>query len=107
MDLNLFKDIKNNTNNFIKNFIDELSDFLTNKKNEISKAKEGHLYLVTEDRNGKVFLWDLTDKPKNEFEETNFPQNLLSLATEGTVFQYKNGTYEFYSSDGFDMLYGE
>lgn len=95
MELNLFKnqekDTKSNIN--IKNFMEELSKFLNktnssnvqdntislDKNSEIileeidtdlqKNRKEGHLYLVTEDRNNEIYLWDFTDKPKHEFKE--------------------------------------
>lgn len=63
-----------------------------NKKIEEYK-KEGHIYLVTEDINGKVFLWDSTEKPKYEIEDINFPENLKNIAKEGNSFRYQNGTY--------------
>lgn len=138
MDLNLFKNLKENieSNVDVKNFMDELSNFLNNlassnthtiqkdfgtdinevsQKNETSltekdlekNRKEGHLYLVTEDRNNEVYLWDFTDKPKHEFVEKDFPEELLRVATEGAMLQYKNGAYELYSPDGYDMLYNE
>lgn len=63
-----------------------------NKKIEDYK-KEGHIYLVTEDINGRVFLWDSTEKPKYEIEDINFPENLKNIAKEGNSFRYQNGTY--------------
>lgn len=133
MDLNLFKnqekDTKSNIN--IKNFMEELSKFLnkTNSSNvqdntisleknseiileeidtDLQKnRKEGHLYLVTEDRNNEIYLWDFTDKPKHEFKEIVSSEELLSIAKEGAMLQYKNGKYELYSPYGFDMLYNE
>ena len=63
-----------------------------NKKIEEYK-KEGHIYLVTEDINGRVFLWDSTDKPEYEIEDVNFPENLKNIAKEGNSFKYQNGTY--------------
>ena len=141
MDLNLFenlkKDIESNVN--IKNFMEELSDFLKdmtssttqNRNNNISNEnvtdtkenlldtentideklkkyrKEGHLYFVTEDRNNEIYLWDFTDKPKYEFKEIVTSEELLSVAKEGAMLQYKNGKYELYSTDGYDMLYNE
>lgn len=123
MDLNLFENLKKDltSNTTIKNFMEDLSNFLTNlssktQKNENETSlnnnleeyrKEGHLYLVTEDRNNKVYLWDFTDKPEYEIEETEFPQELLDIAKEGTMFQFKNGTYELYSENGYDMLFDE
>lgn len=63
-----------------------------NKKIEEYK-KEGHTYLVTEDRNGRVFLWDSTEKPKYEIEDVFFPEELKDKAKEGNSFLYQNGTY--------------
>lgn len=118
MNLNLFDALKNEieSNKSIQKFIKELGEAIDNVKNrELSQneqeleqyRKEGHLYLVTEDRDGKVFLWDLTDKPKNEIEEIDFPNELIDKATEGSVFKYTNGTYEFYSEDGYEILFNE
>ena len=67
-----------------------------NKKIEDYK-KEGHTYLVTEDINGRVFLWDTTEKPKFEIEDVYFPEELKNKAKEGNSFIYKNGTYEYIS----------
>lgn len=122
MNLNLFenlaKDIK--SNDTIKNFMEDLTNFLSNKTSSqtVNKAasldeslsknrKEGHLYLVTEDRGNEVYLWDYTDKPKKEFKETFSSEELLNVAKEGAMLQFKNGKYELYSTDGYDMLYNE
>jgi len=109
---NLTNDIKNNDT--IKNFMDDLNIFLENstslpsKNIQINKnRKEGHLYLVTEDRGNEIYLWDFTDKPKNEFKEIISSEELLSVAKEGAMLQFKNGKYELYSTDGYDMLYNE
>lgn len=134
MDLNLFENLKKDikSNGTIKNFMEELGDFfkkaasspdkhvdITNeeeisadKENTLEEKleenrKEGHLYLVTEDRNGEIYLWDFTDKPKHEFKETISSKDLLSVAKEGSMLQYKNGKYELYSEDGYDMLFNE
>lgn len=66
--------------------------------------KQGHLYVVTEEINDKRFLWDLTDRPKHEIEEVDFPKELLSQATAGTVWKYENGDYTYFSSDGFERM---
>lgn len=132
MNLNIFETLKNEakSNNEIENFIKETGKILENNqenyvepekleyiennkdtdlqqdRNELEQyRKEGHLYLVTEDRDGKIFLWDMTDRPKNEIEEIDFPQELINKATEGSIFKYNNGTYEFYSEDGYDILF--
>ena len=105
MNLNLFqnlaKDIK--SNDTIKNFMNDLTNFLENK-NLNKHRKEGHLYLVTEDRGNEIYLWDYTDKPKKEFKEIITSEELLSVAKEGAMLQFKNGKYELYSADGYDML---
>jgi len=121
MNRNLFENLKKdiNLNNIVKNFMEELSNFLNknthtensqqinldNNMNLNTNRKEDHLYFVTEDRNNKVYLWDFTDKPKHEFVETNFSKELLEIAKEGTMLQYKNGKYELYSKAGYDMLF--
>lgn len=64
--------------------------------------KEGHLYMVSEEIGDNRFLWDLTDAPEFEFEEVDIPKDLLDMATEGSVLKYTNGTYEYYSNDGFE-----
>lgn len=132
---NLKKDI--DSNGAIKKFMDELTDFLdkinsvksqnAENRNEnildteeklldienvlnegLSKnRKEGHLYLVTEDRNNEIYLWDFTDKSKHEFKETITSEELLSIAKEGAMLQYKDGKYQLYSQDGYDMLFEE
>lgn len=67
-----------------------------------SYRKEGHLYMVSEELRNNRLLWDLTDAPKFEFEEVDIPKDLLDMATEGSVLKYTNGTYEYYSNDGFE-----
>lgn len=122
MDLNILKnireDIKNNID--VKGFIEELTNFLKNIDKPKTKEnlapisvneelenyrKEGHLYLVTEDRNNEIYLNDFTEKSKVEFKETNLPKEILQEAKEGTMLQYKNGKYEVYSQNGYDMLF--
>ena len=56
--------------------------------------KDGHIYVVTEDKNNRIFLWDTTAKPDFEIEEINFPKELLNEAKEGSKFIYKKGNYE-------------
>ena len=117
MELNLFKNLKNSieSNSTIKNFMNDLSNFLNNTRsstktnnNELNHNRiEGHLYLVTEDRGNEVYLWDFTDKPKNEFKEIISSKELQKVAKEGAMLQYKNGKYELYSPYGYDMLSNE
>lgn len=121
MDLSIFKNIKEDIKNNIdvKGFIQELTNFLKNidqpkTKEEINideelqnYRKEGHLYLVTEDRNSEIYLSDFTEKSKIEFKEEITDKELLDIAKEGTMLQYKNGKYELYSKNGYDMLFEE
>lgn len=133
---NLKKDLKSNVTikNFMKELSDFLKDTTSSltedKHNNISNEKitntkenllniderenklkeyrkEGHLYLVTEDRNNEIYLWDFTDKPKYEFKEIVTSEELLTVAKEGAMLQYKNGKYELYSPHGYDMLFNE
>ena len=82
----------------INNRIEDEASKLIEKQNEKinSYKKDGHIYLVTEDINGRIFLYDTTSKPKLEIEEVNFPKELLNLATEGRKFVYKDGTYKLF-----------
>ena len=106
MDLNLIKDVvkKIQKNDIVEKFMSELSNFLENNQEINQNRKEGHLYLVTEDRNGEVYLWDFTDKPEHEFKEVITSEELLKVAKEGAMLQYKDGKYELYSENGYDML---
>ena len=83
------QEILNEINNRAKEVIER-----QNKQIEDYK-KEGHTYLVTEDSNGRVFLWDSTEKPKNEIEDVYFPEELKDKAKEGNKFLYQNGTYVY------------
>ena len=103
---NITEQIKNNDN--VKEFMQDLSESLENKNKQTQELqenrKEGHLYLVTEDRNGEVYLWDFTDKQEHEFKEVITSEELLKVAKEGAMLQYKDGKYELYSENGYDML---
>lgn len=124
MELNIFQNLKQtieekiNVQDFINDLVDFLEKSTCDKKENIKEdmlekrelnqyRKEGHLYLVTEDRDNKVYLWDITDKPENEIEEKDFPEKLLNIAKEGSVFRYEDGEYKFYSNDGYEMLFNE
>ena len=106
MDLNLIKDVVKEIqkNDIVEKFMSELSNFLENNQEINQNRKEGHLYLVTEDRNGEVYLWDFTEKPKHEFKEVFTSKELIDVAKEGAMLQFKDGKYELYSTDGYDML---
>ena len=106
MDLNLIKDVVKEIqkNDIVEKFTSELSNFLENNQEINQNRKEGHLYLVTEDRNGEVYLWDFTEKPEHEFKEVFTSKELIDVAKEGAMLQFKDGKYELYSTDGYDML---
>ena len=106
MDLNLIKDVVKEIqkNDIVEKFMSELSNFLENNQEINQNRKEGHLYLVTEDRKGEVYLWDFTEKPEHEFKEVFTSKELIDVAKEGTMLQFKDGKYELYSTDGYDML---
>ncbi len=106
MDLNLIKDVVKEIqkNDIVEKLMSELSNFLENNQEINQNRKEGHLYLVTEDRNGEVYLWDFTEKPEHEFKEVFTSKELIDVAKEGAMLQFKDGKYELYSTDGYDML---
>lgn len=83
------------TSRAVTNEIKDRADKIIEQQNEKIEdyKKEGHTYVVTEDINGRVFLWDSTEKPKNEIEDVYFPEELKNKAKEGNTFLYQNGTY--------------
>lgn len=105
--------IKNNKyiveNSLTQDFKDTINDvtaeIINNQNKELSNyRKDGHLYMVSEEVKNNRFLIDLTDNSGFEFEEVDIPEELLSKATEGMVLKYSNGTYEYFSDDGFERL---
>ena len=98
MDLNLIKDVVKEIqkNDIVEKFMSELSNFLENNQEINQNRKEGHLYLVTEDRNGEVYLWDFTEKPEHEFKEVFTSKELIDVAKEGAMLQFKDGKYELF-----------
>jgi len=75
------------------------------KEKLLEYRKEGHLYMVEEDVNERIYLVNLSANTGKVFEEVDFPKNLINQATEGAVFKYENGAYRFYSNDGFEKMY--
>lgn len=85
------------TNTININIREEAKKLIGNQNQKISNYKiEGHIYLVTEDINNRIFLYDITSNPKFEIEEINFPKELLPMATEGRKFIYKDGSYKLF-----------
>lgn len=80
----------------VENRIISMANELLDEQNKVLEEyrKEGHLYRVSENINNCIFLWDITDEPKIEVEEVDFPEELISKATEGAIFEYINGTYK-------------
>lgn len=91
----------------IKTEIMKMANRILKEQNEnlLESRKDGHLYMVEEDVNERIYLADLSCKGNHVFEEIDFPKNLISKATEGAVFKYENGIYSFYSNDGFERIY--
>ena len=87
---------KEATQEILNEIKDRAKDVIERQEQQIEEyKKEGHTYLVTEDTNGRVFLWDSTEKPKKEIEDVYFPEELKDKAKEGSTFLYKNGNYIF------------
>lgn len=116
MDLNIFNNLDNTINKKTQENIEELKEMINqetaeSKDNEIldlnENRKEGHLYLVTEDRNGEVYLWDYTEKSEVEFVETDLTPEVLEFAKEGTMLKFEEGKYILYSPYGYDIVDSE
>jgi len=80
------KDLENMVSSVIQEQNHELEDY----------RREGHLYLVTEDTNGRIYLSDQTEKRGFEIEEVEFPNALRSEVAEGTILKYENGSYQIW-----------
>lgn len=78
----------------IKNMANEVIE--KQNRNLSKHRKEGHLYMVTDELRESRFLLDITEGAKTEFEEVDFPKDLLEEATQGSIFIYTNGIYEYY-----------
>lgn len=93
------------TQDFKDTINDVTAEIINNQNKELSDCrKDEHLYMVSEEVKNNRFLIDLTDNSGFEFEEVDIPEELLSKATEGMVLKYSNGTYEYFSDDGFERL---
>ena len=90
LDTDATKSISDAINNNAKTLIEEQNQKLADYR------KDGHIYLVTEDTNNRIFLYDTTSKPEFEIEEIDFPEELRFVATEGKKFIFTNGSYKLY-----------
>ena len=96
MNLDFFKELKNNlsNNNEVKEFINDLAEFMNNLKEEILKPKdirEEGLYYVLDGNPNKVYLTKFNSK--KVFEETDIPQEIKNTVSEGFILRYKDGKY--------------
>lgn len=96
MNLDFFKEVKNNlsNNNETKEFMQQLSDYMNNIKEKISKpkyiSKEG-LYYVLNANPDKIYLTKFNDK--KVFEATDLPKEIRNTLSEGVILRYKDGKY--------------
>lgn len=96
MNLDFFKELKSSlsNDNKVKDFIKELSDYMNDLKEKISKPKdirEEGLYYVLNANPDKIFLTKFNDK--KVFEVDNLPQEIKNSVSEGFILRHKNGEY--------------
>lgn len=77
------QDIESMAKNVLKEQQKELEDY----------RKEDHIYLVTEDTNGRIYISDQTENMGYEVEEVDIPNDLRGKISEGTTLKYENGEY--------------
>ncbi len=85
--------IENEINNMLKEKIEEQDQYLD------SKRIDGHIYEADEKHEGRIWLYDLSDKGDSGIEgieEIEFPKDLYEAAKKGNKFIYKNGEYQKY-----------
>ena len=95
MNLDLIKDIKNDLENSnVKDFLNELSGYMNNLKEKISKQendREEGLYYVLNANPNKIYLTKFNSK--KVFEATDMPQKIKNTVSEGFILRYRNGEY--------------
>ena len=96
MNLDFFKELKNSlsSNNEVKEFMQELADYMNNIKEKISKPKdiiEEGLYYVLDGNPDKVYLTKFNSK--KVFEANDLPKEIKNTVSEGFILRYKNGEY--------------
>lgn len=108
MNLDLFNNLINNIkeSDTIKKFINELTDYLKNSKNETDNQEqakniderhnlreENCLYQVVDLSKDGVYLQKMNDRII--FEETNISKELKDKIGNDYILRYKDGTYIF------------
>ena len=81
-------------NNEIKEFMQELSDYMNNLKEKITKPKEIRkegLYYVLNANPDKIYLTKFNSK--KVFEEADLPKEIKNTVSEGFILRYRNGEY--------------
>ena len=95
MNLDFFKDVKNDLENReVKDFLNELSDYMNNLKEKIFKQKdqrEEGFYYVLDGNPDKVYLTKFNSK--KVFEATDLPEEIKKSVSEGFILRYKDGEY--------------
>lgn len=90
MDLSFFKEIKEKfSKNDTKEFIDELSNYLNTRENNI-EVEEG-LYQVIEFTGDSMHLQNVDTNIA--FEEKNIPNEIKEKISNDFILNYKNGNY--------------
>lgn len=96
MKLDFFKELKNSlsSNNEVKEFMQELAEYMKDLKEKISKQKdiiEEGLYYVLDGNPNKVYLTKFNSN--KVFEATDLPKEIKDTVSEGFILRYKNGEY--------------
>lgn len=78
----------------------KMEEVLDKQKQELEDyRKEGHIYLVTEKTNNRIYLSDQTESRGFEIEEIGIPMEIKRNIFEGTLLKYENGRYNIYDEN--------
>ena len=95
MKLDFFKELKNSiNNNEVKEFMQELADYMKDLKEKISKPKdiiEEGLYYVLDGNPNKVYLTKFNSN--KVFKAEDLPEEIKKSVSEGFILRYENGKY--------------
>lgn len=96
--VNKIEELDSTLKKVVEEKINQLTERIIKEQNEEIEdyRKEGHIYLITEDTNGRIFLSDQTQSRGFEIEEVDFPKELKDEIVEGDTVIYKNGSYKIY-----------